>query len=451
MDGRGRPPGRAADAAAHRGPAVPATPIPTSRACATRSAGTSCASPAPRWSSPSAAAVRPPALGALLVRHHRAAQADRARAGRDAARAAQEDAPAPRRAGGRPRLLVHHDRLDDVELPRRRAPHARLDRPLRRQPGPPRPRRALGPRAGDGRDLLRHERRLHLQLHEAGVEPRPRAATCRRCGRSAPPARRSRPRASTGSTSTSGPTPGCSPPAAARTCARRSSAGSPPCPSTRASCRPAPLGAKVEAWDEEGRSLVDEVGELVITEPHASMPICFWGDADGERYRESYFSMYPGVWRHGDWIEITDRGTGDHLRPLGLDDQPRRRPDGDERDLPRRARASTRSPTRSSSTSPRPGTEGWMPLFVVLADGAALDDDLVKRIAAAHPRRTARRATCPTRSARSPRCRGRCRGRCSRCRSSASSWARRPTQAASRDSLANPEALDWFVAFAARQ
>jgi len=68
------------------------------------------------------------------------------------------------------------------------------------------------------------------------------------------------------------------------------------------------LGCAVEAWDEEGRSLTDEVGELVITEPMPSMPIFLWGDEDGERLRESYFSMYPGIWRHGDWIRITPRG-----------------------------------------------------------------------------------------------------------------------------------------------
>ncbi|MGA2165658.1 MAG: acetoacetate--CoA ligase [Solirubrobacteraceae bacterium] len=68
------------------------------------------------------------------------------------------------------------------------------------------------------------------------------------------------------------------------------------------------LGCAVEAWDERGRSVTDEVGELVLTEPLPSMPLYFWGDPDGERYRESYFSMYPGVWRHGDWIRITPRG-----------------------------------------------------------------------------------------------------------------------------------------------
>ncbi len=68
------------------------------------------------------------------------------------------------------------------------------------------------------------------------------------------------------------------------------------------------LGCAVEAWDEEGRSVVDEVGELVVTRPMPSMPVYLWGDPDGERYRESYFSMFPGVWRHGDWIRITPRG-----------------------------------------------------------------------------------------------------------------------------------------------
>ena len=87
------------------------------------------------------------------------------------------------------------------------------------------------------------------------------------------------------------------------------------------------LGCAVEAWDEAGHSVVDEVGELVLTQPLPSMPLFFWGDPPtredppdreglahdpedrvGERYRESYFAMYPGVWRHGDWVRITPRG-----------------------------------------------------------------------------------------------------------------------------------------------
>ncbi|WP_449619965.1 acetoacetate--CoA ligase [Robertmurraya sp. Marseille-Q9965] len=69
------------------------------------------------------------------------------------------------------------------------------------------------------------------------------------------------------------------------------------------------LGAKVEAFDEEGNTVVDEVGELVLTEPMPSMPIFFWNDTSGERYFSSYFDMYPGVWRHGDWIKVNSSGS----------------------------------------------------------------------------------------------------------------------------------------------
>ena len=69
------------------------------------------------------------------------------------------------------------------------------------------------------------------------------------------------------------------------------------------------LGAKVEAFDPQGRPLIDEVGELVLTEPMPSMPLGLWGDTDGSRLHESYFDTYPGVWRHGDWIRITPGGS----------------------------------------------------------------------------------------------------------------------------------------------
>jgi acetoacetyl-CoA synthetase len=68
------------------------------------------------------------------------------------------------------------------------------------------------------------------------------------------------------------------------------------------------LGAAVEAWDEEGCALLGEVGELVCTRPLPSMPLFLWGDADGSRYRESYFDTYDGVWRHGDWLRIEASG-----------------------------------------------------------------------------------------------------------------------------------------------
>ncbi|MEU4801321.1 acetoacetate--CoA ligase [Actinosynnema sp. NPDC023587] len=73
------------------------------------------------------------------------------------------------------------------------------------------------------------------------------------------------------------------------------------------SCRA--LGASVHAYDEQGKPVVDQVGELVITQPMPSMPVFFWGDDDGTRLHEAYFDTYPGVWRHGDWIRITPRGS----------------------------------------------------------------------------------------------------------------------------------------------
>jgi acetoacetyl-CoA synthetase len=69
------------------------------------------------------------------------------------------------------------------------------------------------------------------------------------------------------------------------------------------------LGAAVEAFDDDDRSVVEQQGELVLTAPMPSMPVGFWGDDDGSRYRAAYFNDPPGVWRHGDWITITTRGS----------------------------------------------------------------------------------------------------------------------------------------------
>ena len=68
------------------------------------------------------------------------------------------------------------------------------------------------------------------------------------------------------------------------------------------------LAVSAKAFNERGQSVIDEVGELVITEPMPSMPVRFWGDENGQRYRESYFDVYPGVWRHGDFFKINARG-----------------------------------------------------------------------------------------------------------------------------------------------
>ena len=139
------------------------------------------------------------------------------------------------------------------------------------------------------------------------------------------------------------------------------------------------LGAGVEAWDPDGRPLINEVGELVLTEPMPSMPVFFWGDEDGSRLREAYFEHYPGVWRHGDWIEITDRGTA---IIYGRSDSTINR-QGVRMGTSEIYRAVQAVPEVMDALVvdiPRPGTEGWMPLFVVLRDGEELTDDLVAAI-----------------------------------------------------------------------
>ncbi len=139
------------------------------------------------------------------------------------------------------------------------------------------------------------------------------------------------------------------------------------------------LGANVEAWDEAGRAMIGEVGELVVTEPMPSMPIHLWGDADGSRLRESYFEMFPGVWRHGDWIEITARGSA---VIYGRSDSTINR--GGVRlgtsEIYRAVLAEDAIRDALVIDIPREQTDGWMPLFVRLRDGAVLDDQLLAAV-----------------------------------------------------------------------
>ena len=128
-------------------------------------------------------------------------------------------------------------------------------------------------------------------------------------------------------------------PAAAPTSSAPSPAAPPPRPVWAGEISAPNLGVALEAWDADGRPVIGEVGELVVTEPMPSMPLYFWNDPTGERYRDAYFSTYPGVWRHGDWMEVTEHGSVDRLRPLGRHAQPARRPAGQRRHLRRRRQA----------------------------------------------------------------------------------------------------------------
>jgi len=139
------------------------------------------------------------------------------------------------------------------------------------------------------------------------------------------------------------------------------------------------LGAAVDAFDENGNSVVDQTGELVITQPMPSMPVFLWNDPDFSRYRASYFDMFPGIWRHGDWIRITPRGSAviqgrsdSTLNRLGV-------------------RIGTSEVYSAIESLPEitdslviglelPKGGYYMPLFVVLADGVEFDDSLKQRI-----------------------------------------------------------------------
>lgn len=139
------------------------------------------------------------------------------------------------------------------------------------------------------------------------------------------------------------------------------------------------LGASVHAFDEEGLPLTNEVGELVITEPMPSMPVFLWGDEGGERYRESYFDVYPGVWRHGDWIKLTGRGSA---VIYGRSDSTINR-GGVRMGTAEIYRAVQSVPQIQDSLVvdvPKEDGSSVMPLFVVLEEGEELTDDLKKEI-----------------------------------------------------------------------
>jgi acetoacetyl-CoA synthetase len=201
------------------------------------------------------------------------------------------------------------------------------------------------------------------------------------------------------------------------------------------------LGASVEAWDEQGNPVVDEVGELVITRPMPSMPLFFWNDPDGERYRSSYFDMYPGVWRHGDWIKLTSRGTA---VIYGRSDS-----------------TINRGGVRMGTSEIYSAVEGvpevqdslvvdvdeTMLLFVVLRDGAELDDRLADEI-----RRRVREHCSPRhvpdRTLRIEEVPRTLSGKKLEVPVKKILTGAPAERAASRDSLANPDSLDYFVELA---
>ena len=222
--------------------------------------------------------------------------------------------------------------------------------------------------------------------------------------------------------------------------------GVPTLPVYRGELQARSLAAAVASWDEDGKPHENQVGELVITEPLPSMPIYFWGDQSEERVRDSYFSMWPGVWRHGDWIEITDRGTA---IIYGRSDSTINR--GGIRmgtsEIYRAVLSIDAVQDALVVDLPREGEENWMPLFVVMKEGEELDDDTIKQI------RTRVREDCSPRHVPNeviqisevPRTLS---GKVLEVPVKRILMGEAPEKAASRESLASPEAFDWFVDYA---
>ncbi len=226
------------------------------------------------------------------------------------------------------------------------------------------------------------------------------------------------------------------------------------------------LGAAVEAWDAEGRPVLDAVGELVCTQPIPSMPLYLWGDADGSRYLASYFDMYPpghgrqpgggdgppemgAVWRHGDWLKI---GTHGGCTIYGRSDATINR---------HGLRMGTSEIYSAVESLPEVldslvvdleylGRESYMPLFVVLREGLALDDALRARINAA-----IRTALSPRfvpddilQVAEVPRTLS---GKKQELPIKKLLLGQPIEKVVNRDAMANPGCLAWYVDFAARR
>jgi acetoacetyl-CoA synthetase len=210
------------------------------------------------------------------------------------------------------------------------------------------------------------------------------------------------------------------------------------------------LGAAVAAWNDRGEAVIGEVGELVCTTPMPSMPLFFWGDdAKQSRYRDSYFDMFPGVWRHGDWIEITKRGGA---IVYGRSDATINR---------HGIRMGTSELYAAVEGLPEVldslvvdleylGRESYMPLFVVLKPGKALDEALRDRIVQAirqalTPRHVPSEILQVTAVPRT------LTGKKLEVPIKRLLLGEAPERVFNRDAIANPDCLDWYLRFAAER
>jgi acetoacetyl-CoA synthetase len=208
------------------------------------------------------------------------------------------------------------------------------------------------------------------------------------------------------------------------------------------------LGAKVEAFDENGEPVIDQVGELVITEPMPSMPIYLWNDPDEERLRESYFDVYPGIWRHGDWIKVSENGS---CVIYGRSDSTINR--GGVRMGTAEIYSAVEKVEEVADSLVvdihKSDGSAFMPLFVVLQEGTELDDEVVGRI-----KRSIRENASPRHVpneifavAEVPRT---LNGKKLEVPVKKILSGTPPEEAASKDSLSNPDSLERFAELAER-
>ncbi|MEJ6021281.1 acetoacetate--CoA ligase [Ramlibacter sp. PS4R-6] len=206
------------------------------------------------------------------------------------------------------------------------------------------------------------------------------------------------------------------------------------------------LGCAVEAWNEAGEPVVGEVGELVCTKPIPSMPLYFWGDDGNKRYIASYFDMYPGVWRHGDWLKVTERGS---CVIYGRSDATINR---------HGLRMGTSELYRAVEAIPEVldsmvvdleflGRDSWMPLFVVLREGHALDDTMRARINGAIRDAVSPRFV-PDQLYQVPEIPRTLTGKKQELPVKKLLLGQPIEKVVNRDAMANPAAMDWYVELA---
>ncbi|WP_407493057.1 acetoacetate--CoA ligase [Pseudooceanicola sp. MF1-13] len=226
-------------------------------------------------------------------------------------------------------------------------------------------------------------------------------------------------------------------------------AGSPLLPTRAGEIQAPALGTAAFAYSEDGQKVRNEVGELVITSPMPSMPLFFWGDEGFDRYTDSYFDTYPGVWRHGDRVMFNDHG-GSFV--LGRSDATLNRFG---------VRIGSAEIYRTIETFPQitdslvvcieeEGGGYFMPLFVQMADGSDLDDALTKEIVQRlRSERSPRHV--PDVILAAPEIPMTLTGKKMEVPVRKLLLGVAPDKVASRDATRNPDALDWFASFAAKR